>query len=129
MARKKRQGAFEDLIDIAAMLPWWAGVSIAFISYLVLHYYATAEIVQPTSAAQLGANVSSQLGRTLATFGQYLIPLAFIIGAGISAYGRHKRNALFAEVQNGLSVSILDGMSWQEFEMLVGETFRRGGYT
>lgn len=128
MARKKQQSTFEDLIDIAAMLPWWAGVSMAFFSYLVLHHYATAEIVQPTSVAQLGANVSSQLGKMLATFGQYLIPLAFITGAGISAYGRHKRNALFAEVQKGSSVSILNGMSWQEFEMLVGEVFRRGGY-
>lgn len=129
MARKRQQGTFEDLIDIAAMLPWWVGVSIALISYVVLHLYATAEIVQPTSVAQLGANASSQLGRALATFAQYLIPLAFVIGAGISAYGRHKRSALFADVQNGSSVSILDGMSWQEFEMLVGEAFRRGGYT
>jgi restriction system protein len=129
MARKRQQGTFEDLIDIAAMLPWWVGVFIAVISYFVLHHYATAEIVQPTSVAQLGANVSSQLGKMLATFGQYLIPLAFIIGAVFSAYGRHKRSTLFAEVQKGSSVSILDGMSWQEFEMLVGEAFRRGGYT
>ncbi|ADE12658.1 restriction endonuclease [Sideroxydans lithotrophicus] len=129
MARKRQQGTFEDLIDIAAMLPWWAGVFIALISYFVLHHYATAEIVQPTSVAQLGANVSSQLGKMLATFGQYLIPLASIIGAGVSAFGRHKRNALLAVVQKGSSVSILDDMSWQEFEMLVGEAFRRGGYT
>lgn len=129
MARKRQQGTFEDLIDIAAMLPWWAGVTIALISYFVLHHYATVEIVQPTSIAQMGANVSSQLGKMLATFGQYLIPLAFIIGAGISAYGRHKRSALFAEVQKGSSVSILDGMSWQEFEMLVGEAFRQAGYS
>ena len=129
MARKRQQGTFEDLIGIAAMLPWWLGVLLALITYLVLHHYATAEIVQPTSVAQMGANISSQLGRMLATFGQYLIPLAFIIGAGISAYGRNKRNALFAEVQKGSSASALNGMSWQEFEMLVGEAFRRGGYT
>jgi restriction system protein len=129
MARKRQQGTFEDLIGIAAMLPWWVGALLALITYLVLHHYATAEIVQPTSVAQMGANISSQLGRMLATFGQYLIPLAFIIGAGISAYGRNKRNALFAEVQKGSSASVLNGMSWQEFEMLVGEAFRRGGYT
>lgn len=128
MARRK-QGTFEDLIDVAAMLPWWVGVLLALVAYIVLHHYANIEIVQPASVAQLGANVSSQLGRMLATFGQYLIPLAFVIGAGISAYGRHKRNALFAEAQNGSSASALNGMSWQEFEMLVGEAFRRGGYT
>lgn len=128
MARKRQQGTFEDLIDIAAMLPWWVGVAFALITYFVLHHYATVEIVQPTSVAQMGANVSSQLGKMLAMFGQYLIPLAFIIGAGISAYGRHKRSALLADVQTGSSASVLNGMTWQEFEMLVGEAFRRGGY-
>ena len=128
MARKRKQGAFEDLIDIAAMLPWWVGVLLAFISYFVLHHYATAVVAPPTSVAQLGANVASQLGKTLAMFGQYLVPFAFIIGAGISAYGRHKRTTLLTDVQASTSVSVLNGMSWQEFEMLVGEAFRRGGY-
>ena len=129
MARKRRQGAFEDLIDIAAMLPWWAGVLLALIAYFVLHHYATAEIVALASPGQMGAVLASQFGKTLATFGQYLIPLAFIIGAGISAYGRHKRTALFTDVQESSSASALNGMYWQEFEMLVGEAFRRRGYT
>ena len=47
MARKKQQGTFEDLIEIAAKLPWWAGVLLAIITYLVLHHYATAEVVSP----------------------------------------------------------------------------------
>lgn len=129
MARKSKQGVFEDLIDISAMLPWWAGVLLALIVYITLHHYATAEIVQPTSVAQLGANVGSQLGKVLASFGQYLIPLAFIIGAGISAYGRHKRSVLFANANAGDSASVINTMTWQEFESLVGEAFRRGGYS
>ena len=129
MARKRKQGALEGLIDIAAMLPWWLGLLFALIAYFVLHHYATAVVAQPASVAQLGANVASQLGKTLAMFGQYLIPLAFLIGAGISAYGRHKRAALLTDVQEGSSPSVLNGMTWQEFEMLVGEAFRRKGYT
>lgn len=129
MARKRKQSAFEDLIDLAAMLPWWVGVLLALIAYFVLHHYATAEIVHPTSAAQLGANVSGQLGKALATFGQYLLPLAFIIGAGVSAYGQKKRARLLEDVQEGSDASVLNGMSWREFEMLVGEAFRRGGYS
>jgi restriction system protein len=129
MARKRTQGAFDDLINIAAMLPWWLGILMAFIAYFVLHHYAIAVVAQPTSVAQLGANVASQLGKTLAIFGQYLIPLSFLIGAGISAFGRHKRAVLFTDVQEGFSPSVLNGMPWQEFEMLVGETFRRKGYT
>ena len=129
MARKKQQSAFEDLIDIAAMLPWWVGILLALIAYVALHHYATAEIAPAASVGQLGTNVANQLGKTLAMFGQYLLPIAFIIGAGISAYGRHKRAGLFASVQEGTPPSPLNGMTWQEFEMLVGEAFRRKGYT
>ena len=129
MARKKKQSAFEDLVKISAMSPWWAGVLLALIAYFICHRYAIAEIPPATSMAQMGANVSSLIGKTLATFGQYLLPLAFLVGAGISAYGRHKRAGLFENVHEGSSSSVLDGMTWQEFEMLVGETFRRRGYT
>jgi restriction system protein len=128
MARKGKQSPFEDLIDIAAMLPWWVGALLALIAYFVLHHYATAEVVQPTSVAQLGANAAHQIGKTLAMFGQYLLPLAFVIGAGMSAFGKHKRTSLLTLVQDGTSPSVLNGMSWQEFEMLVGEAFRRKGY-
>lgn len=128
MARKRKQGAFEDLIGIAAMLPWWAGVLLALIAYFVLHHYATAEIALAVSPGQMGAFAAGHFGKMLATFGQYLIPLALLVGAGVSAYGRHKRAGLFADVQESSSPSALNGMSWQEFEMLVGEAFRRRGY-
>ena len=128
MTRKKKQSAFEDLIDIAAMLPWWAGVLLALIAYFVLHHYANAVVAPAASVAQMGNVVANQLSKTLAMFGQYLLPLAFLIGAGISAFGRHKRAALFTDVQGGSSAAVLNGMTWQEFEMLVGESFRRRGY-
>lgn len=129
MSRKRKQSPFEDLIDIAALLPWWVGILLAFITYFVLHHFATAEAVPPTSLAQMSAVVANQFGKTLALFGQYLVPLAFLVGAGISAYGRHKRGALFTDVQESSTPSALNGMSWQEFEMLVGEAFRRTGFT
>lgn len=129
MARKRKQSPFEDLIEITAMFPWWAGVLLALIAYFVLHHYATAEVAQAVKPGQMGNFVVNQLGKTLATFGQYLLPIAFLIGAGISAYGRHKRATLFEGIQENSSPSALNGMTWQEFEMLVGEAFRRKGYT
>ena len=127
MTRKSKQSPFEDLIDVASMLPWWLAVLLALIAYFVLHHYATAEVAQSTSVAQLGANVAHQLGKTLAMIGQYILPFALVIGAGISAYGKHKRTALLTVVQEGTSPSVLNGKPWQEFEMLVGEAFRRRG--
>lgn len=129
MARKRKQGAFEDLIDIAALLPWWVGVLLALITYFVLHYFATAVVAPPMTPGHMGTAVIYQFGKVLALYGQYLVPLAFLIGAGSSAYGRHKRAALFSGVSKDSSASALNGMTWQEFEMLVGEAFRRRGYT
>lgn len=128
MARKRKQSALEDLIDITAMLPWWVGALLSIIAYFVLHHYATAKITSVGTVAKLGDNVASQLGKTLAIFGQYILPVAFIIGAGLSAYRRHTRGTLFTDVQVGSSTSALNDMSWQEFEMLVGEAYRRKGY-
>jgi len=128
MARKKKQSPLEDIVEITAMLPWWVGVLLALVAYLVLHHYATAEVAADVSGAKLGANVVGQIGKTLAMFGQYLLPLAFIVGAGLSVYGRQQRKALFTDVQTSSSVSALNDMSWQEFELLVGEAFRRKGY-
>ena len=39
MARKK-QGSAGDFVDIVALLPWWAGVALALVGYLVLHRLA-----------------------------------------------------------------------------------------
>jgi restriction system protein len=129
MARKRKQGVFEDLIDITAMLPWWVGVLLAIIAYLVLHHYANSVVAPAASLGQMGNAVAGQLGKTLAMFGQYILPIAFIIGAGLSAYRRQTRAALFTDVHASSSTSALNNMSWQEFEMLVGEAFRRKGYT
>lgn len=128
MARKKKQSQLEDIIGITAMLPWSVGVLLALVAYLVLHHYATAEVAAGVPGAKLGANVVGQIGKTLAMFGQYLLPFAFIVGAGLSVYGRQQRKALYTDVQTSSSVSALNDMSWQEFELLVGEAFRRKGY-
>lgn len=40
MARRKKQSVAEDLTDLTAILPWWAGVGLAMVSYMVLHAVA-----------------------------------------------------------------------------------------
>lgn len=36
MARRRRTGAAEDIIDLTALLPWWAGVALACIRQYLL---------------------------------------------------------------------------------------------
>jgi restriction system protein len=118
----------EDLMDMVALLPWWAGVALAFVSYFVLHQFAGQPDVLAVQPGQVGALVTQSIWRGLVTLGQYALPLVCLAGAGMSAWRRRERRQLVANVTAGKAADVLDGMSWQQFERLVGEAFRLQGY-
>lgn len=124
MARRK-QNLTEDLIEITSKLPWWVGVVLAIVAYVWLHNIAAGGVTAVTQPGQL---VTQTLFKTLALFGQYLLPFAFLMGAAMSAFGRYKRSALHGQVAASPDRGALNDMSWQQFEALVGEAFRRKGY-
>lgn len=128
MARRKRTSTADDLLELVAMLPWWAGVLLALVSYFVLHNIASQPVVAPTQPGQMGAMVTQSIWKSLATAGQYLLPFICLLGAGTSAWRRRERKNLVADVARSKATDALDGMRWREFEMLVGEGFRLQGY-
>jgi restriction system protein len=128
MARKRKTSPLEDMLDLVSLLPWWAGVTIAVISYVVLHRMAAplqGTAVQPGQVSHL---VTQTVISGLATAGQYIVPLVGLVGAAMSFFRRKQRTALVTDVAQAKSVNALDGMSWREFEMLVGEAFRLQGF-
>ncbi len=133
MARKK-SSVLDDLIDIAAHLPWQVGVVLAFIAYLVLHYFSTRAPL-PTNPAELkslgtsiGESVGHSVTTTLAMFLQYIIPACLLVGALVSFIRRRRQSTLHAQVAADRSSNALEKMSWREFEGLVAETLRHQGY-
>lgn len=127
MARRRRSGAADDLMDLVALLPWWAGVGLAVVLYLVLHAAATqpAPEIRP---GQVGAGVAGIYLRTLAMVGQYVLPLLCLAGALVSALRRRRRAQLLDDATGNETADGLQGIGWQEFEQLVGEAFRLQGY-
>lgn len=127
---RRRSGFAEDFMDVIALLPWWAGVAIAFVLYLVLHRLAIAPgadtVVHATPAAAV-ADAPRIVLRQLAVIGQYLVPLLCLMGAAISFVRRRKLTALIQDVSQRGGPA-LDAMSWREFEWTVGEAFRLQGY-
>jgi len=115
-------------MDLVAMLPWWAGVILAALSYLLLHQVANQQIGAGVQPSQVGAMLTQTLWKSLATVGQYVLPLLCLAGAAMSAWRRKERNDLVVDVARSKASDVLDGMSWREFEMLVGEGFRLQGY-
>jgi len=128
MARQ-RTSPLEDVILLSSKLPWWACLLLAIVSYGVLHLIASRPMIPPaTGPGQLGAAVSHGLITTMAMFGQYVMAFAFCIAAIISAITTFRQKKLYNNVAARTDVAVLNEMSWNEFEMLVGEHFRRQGF-
>jgi restriction system protein len=72
--------------------------------------------------------VTQGLWKGLASAGQYILPIICLAAAGISAWRRKVRESLVTDVAQSQASNVLDGISWREFEMLVGEGFRLQGY-
>jgi restriction system protein len=128
MARRKKTSTADDLLELVAMLPWWAGVLLALVSYFVLHNIASQPVVAPTQPGQMGAMVTQSIWKSLATVGQYFVPFICLLGAATSSLRRRERKNLVADMARSQATNALDGMSWREFEILVGEGFRLQGY-
>ena len=128
MARKRKTSPFEDLLDLVALMPWWAGVVIAIVGYAVLHHLATPALITAVQPGQASSFVAKAAIAGLASVGQYLVLLVGLLGAVMSFIRRKQRQNLVEDVAAAQSASSLDGMSWDEFEILVGEAFRLQGY-
>jgi restriction system protein len=128
MARRKKTSPAEDVIDLVSLLPWWAGVLLAALVYLLLHGIAAKPLVVVTQPGQVPLMITDTLWKSLASVGQYLAPMLFLAGAVLSAVRRKRRANLVVDVAQNKAAGALDGMSWHEFELLVGEAFRLQGY-
>lgn len=115
-------------MDLVARLPWWAGVLLAGLAYVALHHVASQPTTATMQPGQAGALVTQTLWRSLASIGQYLLPILCLAGAAMSAWRRHERSRLVGNVARSDAADALDGISWQQFEALVGEGFRLQGY-
>lgn len=129
MARRKRQSNGEAIVDLVSLLPWWACILLAFISWLIFHSIASSPAPAVGDVRQMGSGFFlGIMARGLSLALQYAAPLLCLLAAVVSFMKRKKRIALVASVTASSSADALNGMSWREFEMLVGEAFRLQGY-
>ena len=129
MPRRKKTSPADDLVDLVAMMPWWVGVVLALVFYAVLHRVASQPAAIGVQPGQIGASVTHAMWVALAGAGQYVVPFLCIVGAVASAWRRHERKTLVANVTQSSSADALNDMGWSQFELLVGEGFRLQGYS
>ncbi len=97
---------------IFRQIPTWATVTVVVLAYPVLHYLLPA-----LSHGSLWALICSAFAPWL-TFALALIAL-------FAEADKYKRRRL---LKGQTSLDTLRGLTWQEFELLVGEAYRRQGY-
>lgn len=128
VARRRKSSPLEDVFEIVAMFPWWVGVVAAIALFMGLHAYASQVTPPMVSATQFSDAISQTIFKTLAGVFQYILPLICLAAAATSAWKSSQRKALALGVTASGTAASLDGMTWQQFEVLVGEAFRQKGY-
>ena len=126
----RRQGILEDLMSIGLRLPWKVAFAAAAVIFVTLHFVAayTAAPVVASTAADLGAIVRRGYIHVFAELLQYIIPAALLVGATVGYFKQRQSIALFAVARANPKPAVTS-MSWRDFEKLVGEVFRRQGFT
>jgi restriction system protein len=128
MARRK--GGLTELLEIAARLPWKVSAALALSAFILFHVIAVASdhVAAPTDLAGMGPAVIRTYIHTFALILQYIVPFAFLIGAGVSFAKRSRSASLFDGVRSDRNADV-SALSWRDFEVLVGEGFRHRGFT
>lgn len=118
MARRK-QGGFE----LIASAPWPVGLVLGIVAYVAVRYGISWYLASSSNMffAPIGKAAN---GGAITILAWTLLGICWA-AALASFVARHQRGRLL-ETQSGLDS--LRAMNWRQFEMLVGEAFRRQGY-
>jgi restriction system protein len=122
---RRRSSGLEDLIAIVAALPWWIGLGLAAVSFLLLRAVAGAEAPAATELTGIGPTAFWTAAIAFAKVGQWAVPMLFVFAAALGFVRQAKARRLVDGFGSGDARSPL---TWREFEALVGEIYRQQGY-
>lgn len=109
--------ARKNVADDLVVLPWWVLLIMAAVTYVALKYWVPTIDVENIFLKPL-----------LPVAGQLALPasLFLVFVALISAVRNWRKRKVF---ENQTGVSSIQDLSWQQFEFLVGEAYKRKGYS
>ena len=117
--RRKDEGFFDDLYEMLLVVPAWVGPPLALLFFLVLRLLIPAIF---------GGSEKPDVGTILAGVAKGIaLPVAgLVLVIWLLAEFQKWRRRRLLDAQSGLNT--IRDLSWQEFEHLVGEAYRRQGY-
>ncbi|KER88085.1 restriction endonuclease [Xanthomonas arboricola pv. celebensis] len=119
MGRRKKQGGFESL----AALPWPVGFVMGIAAYLVVRYGISWWFSQ--DGGMLSQGIAQQSSGMFAPLAWTLLGVCWL--AALFSYLGTRCRRRFLETRTSLESLAAGG--WRQFEQLVGEAFRRQGYS
>jgi restriction system protein len=122
----KRKNIIKDIIRAVSRQPWWVGILLAAVSYLLLHAFAIYEAT-PDSIRGSAGNIGGLL-RGISSILQYIVPAIFILGSLGSIVKRGNQDKLYAQASTNTPLEVIDTMSWHDFEQLTAAVFRKEGF-
>jgi Restriction endonuclease len=119
MGRKRGRTGFDAL----AALPWPLGLAVDIASFLVMRYGLTWWLSQ--HGGMLAQGIAQHSDSALAPFAWIVLIVCWIAALFSFLGARHRRRLLDTRT----TLESLAAGGWRQFELLVGEAFRRQGYS
>ncbi len=114
MARK-RNSIVGDIFELLVQMPWWIGIIVA------IGFWITGIVLYGKND---GDEIRSALAPLMRAFFNILGCMS-VVAAAISAIKSSSRRKLLDQAR---ALEDIRALSWQQFEHLVGEVYRRQGY-
>lgn len=129
---RKNQPLLIELVETLSNFRWWVSCIAAVVVYIFMKYvisYVLSVYYIPTDKPDIHNFLDYGIYRGVADFSSMLAPIiafALLIGAPISFIKSKRKKQLLEKQKN---INTLHSLRWDEFEELVGEAFRRQGYS
>jgi restriction system protein len=121
----KRKSGLLAFINLCDKVSWKFTLPLALLSYFGLHYLSKLPLLPASDLQHFSDTILRSLIVALSNVLQFIVPIALMISAILSVFNSKKRAKL---LDSQSSLESIRSMSWQDFELLVGEAFRRQGY-
>jgi len=82
--QRHRRVAADHLIDVVAFFPWWVGVVLAIISYLLFSHWAQQPVTATVQTGQVAIMVKQQILQTASGVLRYVVPGLCLFAAALS---------------------------------------------
>lgn len=124
-SRKSKKDIFHDLHEMLLVAPWWAGPPVALIVYSAFRWFLPWVFAVSNSDDAM----AKVLWPTLTRISIGVAPWAAICVLMVWLFALLGKWSNRERLDRQTGIESIRGLSWQDFERLLAEAFRRQGYS